>query len=221
MLARRARIPAALALSLVAAGAGQQAAAAPPAFKFPTGRINYNMDGKGTKGTVLLAWADGGKTFRQDMSMVSSMSGKTTMVNMWVICDGKYMYMHNPQMGKTVNRMKLTPEMLKNANGGLGMIAAPASKGKLLGKGTVAGKPCRIHELPQGQGAKMWVWEGIPLKMETGPKSPVATTMAATKVETGITHKPNTFKVPAGLAVKDLNIPRPGAPAPTGKGARK
>lgn len=212
------RAPLAAAAVLVAGVCAASQAAPANKFAFPTGRIVYKLTNPMMNGTSTLTWAEYGKKIRQEMSAKANINGKSMDLKTWVISDGQNLYSHNPMQGNVVNRTKLTPAMLQQAGGGP-MVAAPKNLGKPIGKATVAGKPCAIHALPQVKGAKMWVWQNLPLKMEmSGPQGP-GMKMEATKVETGIPVAATTFKVPAGMQVKDFQMPKApaGGPAPRKK----
>jgi outer membrane lipoprotein-sorting protein len=200
----------ALPAAVLAAATLAPAAAQAPGMKFPTGRISYKLTNSLMNGTSTFAWVESGKKFRQDMKAKMTNQGKTMDVSTWVIYDGKNIYTHNPMMGQTVQRMKVTPEMAKSmANGGIPMASAPKSLGKVLGKGTVAGKPCNVHALGDKGAGKIWVWENVPLKMEVTLGQAGAMKMEATKVETGVSLPATYFKVPKGMNVTDFQRPAP------------
>lgn len=205
--------------TLLLAGAcaviSQPGEAAPAAKKFPhaTGRIVYKLSNQMMNGTSTLTWSNFGGKVRQDLAAKVNAQGRSMDLKTWVISDGKTVYTHNPMMGNVVNRMKLSPEQLaKQGNPGMPMMAAPKGLGKSLGKATIAGKPCTIHQVPQANNAKMWVWQNLPLKMEMALGQAGGMKMEATKVETGIPLSPALFGVPKGMQVKDFQIPK-GAPA--------
>ena len=202
--------------------AGREASAARPAKKAPakkapagkpaatasmpsaTGRVTYSFQVAPMSGTSTITWIEGGKKFRQDMKLSGNAPGAPagaapTQVEMWMIGDGTYIYSHQPMMGKQVYRMKM-PKASPGAAGPAGLPVGGAQEGKLIGKGTILGKPCEIRQL---QGAKVWSWKGLALKMEnTGGAGP-AMTMTATKLEMPYKASPTLFKVPAGYTVTE------------------
>jgi hypothetical protein len=100
----------------------------------------------------------------------------------------------------------------------IGIIGAAVAigAGKVVGKGTVLGRSCEIRSFgpggQQGQ-SKVWLWNGMPLKVEaSGPQGGM--TMVATRVDTSPKLTPAVFKVPSGYQVKDMQLPTgaPGAP---------
>ena len=206
---------------LLIAGAGamlsQPGEAAPaPAKKFPhaTGRVVYKLSNQMMNGTSTLTWSNYGGKVRQDLAAKMNAQGRSMDLKTWVISDGKVFYSHNPIMGNVVSRMKLSPEQLaKQANAGMPMMAAPKGLGKPIGKATVAGKPCTIHTVPQAKGARMWVWQNMPLKMEMALGQAGSMKMEATRVETGIPLSPAIFEVPKGMQVRDVEMPKGPAPA--------
>src|SRR5688500_9823223 len=180
-------IPAALALGSVA-GASRPAESA-SAFPYPSGRIIYQFNAGQVSGTSVLQWIESGKRFRQDMKGTGTAPQAFTSVESWTIGDGTYMYVHQPNMGKQVMRMKIP----KAAGAGMGSpIAAGKGMGKLVGKGTIIGKPCEIREAGP---AKVWIWKGLALKMESrsSPQAPPVT-MLATKLEAPLKLPASLFK---------------------------
>lgn len=212
-----------LALTLLAAGRDPQAGAA-PSSKMPTasGRITYQMSGP-MKGSMVLSWTENGKKFRQDTKLTGTPpmppgagAPKAPMkMESWVLSDGKDIYTVMPMAGKRALRLK----GVKGAAGptgaplGLGQMlgdAASAKGSKVVGKGTVLGKPCEIRS---AKGGKAWVWQGIPLRMEIqmAPNMPMMK-VVATRVESAPKLSASLFKVPAGYQIQDMDVSKRGAP---------
>ncbi|MFN3651673.1 MAG: hypothetical protein ACK47B_19020 [Armatimonadota bacterium] len=216
-----------VAAAAVAAGAllSQREVPAAPTVKLPapTGRIAYQIKSSFMNGSATLAWAESGKRFRQDMDMKTSFPGAPKgqapqSIKGWAISDGTYLYMHQANQGKTVKRIK----MQGNTNPFASMMpmgGQVGNAGKVVGKATVLGKPCQIRE---AGGAKAWVWNGLPLKVEVaGPQQggvQLNMNMTATKLETAPKFAANHFKVPSGYKIEEVKPrplpagPRPGAP---------
>jgi hypothetical protein len=175
-------------------------------LKFSSGRVTYKMDAPSMTGTTVFSWLDGGKRFRQEMSTVGKTpQGKPMMISLWVIFDGKSLYVHNPMRGKVVTRTPMTADSLRNL-GGVGMFANRAKLGKVVGKGNIAGKSCQIFQ-PNPNG-KVWMWEGLVLKTEGTGGTAQTMKMEATKVETGITLKPTLFQPPKGMKIEEIAAPK-------------
>lgn len=211
-------LPLIAAVGLTAAvGAVPEALAAPQKLPSPTGKITYTLTTPFGTGKQTLTWADGGKRMRQDSSMAA---GKQPVTS-WVITDGSYVYSFTSFGPKQVSRMKLPPNVAGSGNAGLTMIGSASNMGKVVGKGTVAGKPCEIREVdsPVGgmKGMKVWMWQNLPLKMEMPSQQGVGISMVATKVEANAKVAASTFKLPAGLPVKDVQTPKPGSRPPVKK----
>jgi hypothetical protein len=68
-----------------------------------------------------------------------------------------------------------------------------------IGKETILGKPCKIY---QDDETKVWIWNGIPLKMITGSGS-METRSVAKAVSVGKKIPASRFKVPAGFTRKE------------------
>lgn len=191
---------------------------APAADKTPaTGRVQYRMTSQMMSGIMTMAWANHGKKFRQDMKMSVDRGGQKVSMNTWAVADGSHLYMHQPTMGQQVMRMRM-PKSGASAFS-LPGIPNPGAKGagKVVGKGTVLGRSCEIRSFgPGGQKgqSKVWLWNGMPLKVEASGPQGGGMTMVATKVETAPKLSPALFKVPSGYQVRDMQTPKgaPGAP---------
>lgn len=214
-----ARTCAAGALLLAGAILAPQSAetAAPAPFSHASGKITYKITGA-LNGSMTMSWMNNGRKLRQDISgtmkMAASQGGTKPMpLKTWVIYDGKDLYTANPMVANTALKMSASSGGAMMA-GGPGALGQPI-KGKLVGKGTVAGKPCQIRQQPQG---KVWVWSSLPLKFEATqePKS----TMVATSIST--THKPpaSKFAVPKGFTIQEFNMPQAGPAGARGRPLR-
>lgn len=215
------RLAVGTATALVAAGAAVPARTAPanlPKFPTPTGRVSYKMTGAAMSGTSTLIWADSGKRFRSDAAL--TMTGMTGSPNapkagaalgsgtlkQWTIADGKFLYMHLPMHGQVAQRIPQTPERLKQAASGAAVPLSGEGKGKVIGKATLLGKPCEIRE---SGNYKLWMWKGLPLKLEMMNQG-MNLTITATKVEAPAKLSATAFKVPSGYKIVDQ---QPAVPA--------
>lgn len=178
----------------------------------PTGRITYDFKVAALGGTSLLTWAESGKKFRQDITMSgtppNAPAGTPPMtIQMWAFGDGKNLYSYQPLMGKQVLRMKMP-------KGGAAAPGAPGAppigdlkNGKVVGKGTVLGRPCEIRQVGS---SKIWMWKGLALKMENAGGQGPQMSMVATKLEMPYNAPAARFKVPTGYTVTD-KMPEIGA----------
>lgn len=179
----------------------------------PTGRITYDFKVASLAGTSLLTWAEGGKKFRQDISMSGTApnapSGTPPMtIQMWAFGDGKNVYSYQPMMGKQVVRMKVPKGAGAGAAGTPGAPPLGAMKGgKVVGKGTVLGKPCEIRQVGT---AKIWMWKGLALKMESAGGQGPEMSMVARKLDMPFKAPASKFQVPAGYTITD-KLPSLGA----------
>lgn len=187
----------------------------------PTGRIVYRVSSAMMNGTQTLAWADNGKKVRQDTdSQVNpgltpgapAAPGGARPQGMafksWVIVDGGFAYISNPMMGPAVRRMDLkkVPGQ-RTGPGGVPNITVGKDLGKLIGKATIAGKPCNIHELKNREGkvaGKVWVWKNLPMKLEV-QSGQGAIMLEATQVEVPAKVDAAIFKLPKGVQVQDFD----------------
>jgi hypothetical protein len=167
-------------------------------------------------GTSTVTWIESGKRFRQESKVTAQQPGPNgpvpTKVTSMVICDGKYLYVHNSQQGKQFRRTPVAGKNVGVLTGSVPLTVDP-KKTKLVGKGEVLGKPCEIREASR---MRMWSWKGLPLKMEPAPGPASEGGLAAmlgslrvqaTKIEPGISPAPALFKVPAGYKVVDAKPP--------------
>lgn len=172
----------------------------------PTGRITYDFKVAALGGTSLLTWAEGGKKFRQDITMSgtppNAPAGTPPMtIQMWAFGDGTHVYSYQPLMGKQVFRMKMPKGGAATAPGSPGAPPIGNLKnGKVIGKGTVLGKPCEIRQVGT---SKIWMWKGLALKMENAGGQGPQMSMVATKLEMPFKAPASKFKVPAGYTVTD------------------
>lgn len=198
------------AVGAVALSGAAALAAGQPLFAFPSGRVTYKITGKPVNGTSTLTWTEKGKRTRQD-SQIQMQFGQSPMnVKSWSISDGKYLYNCSGMLGKTVTRSEIGKDPNMPGLSGLQALGENLNQGKLLGKGTILSRPCEIRQI---EGAKIWVWKGIPLKVTSPPNSPRGpVTVVATKVDTAYKPAASAFKVPAGYQVKDMKDLMPGGP---------
>lgn len=194
-----------------------------PRFALPTGRVMYKMTStggapNGGNGNITMTWANHGTQFRQDIQMSVGRAGsRVPPINTWMIFDGHTAYVAMPPMmagmGKIALKVSPNSAQLKQLSGG-GNIVGIGASGKVVGKGTVLGKPCEIRQAtsstPRGTSQiKSWVWQGLPLRTEIQSKSSAGAatsiTMVATQVNTSIKPAASLFKVPAGYTVQDMS----------------
>jgi hypothetical protein len=177
----------------------------------PTGRITYAFKVATLEGTSFLTWAESGKKFRQDISMSgtppNAPAGTPPMtIQMWAFGDGQNVYSYQPMMGKQVIRTKMPKG--GGAPGGPGAPPIGGIKGgKVVGKGTILGRPCEIQLVGS---AKIWMWKGLALKMENAGGQGPQMSMVAKKLDMPFSAPATKFKVPAGYTVTD-QVPGMGA----------
>jgi hypothetical protein len=177
--------------------------AAPAKAGLASGRITYRFQSPMASGTSVLCWTDGGKRFRQEMRGGSTGNRQMTMMESWTIGDGTYLYIYQPQMGKAVMRAKMPKAGA--AGSGMPLLSTDKKAGKVIGKGKILGKTCEIRQV---NGAKIWTWNGLALKMENkGSAQSPAMTMEATKLEPGVKLPASLFKIPGGYRVQDFQLP--------------
>jgi hypothetical protein len=193
--------------------------AAPAKMAPATGRVHYKMTGPTMNGTIVMAWLEHGKKFRQDMKMSMKMQGQSMKADGWTLADGTYLYSHQQTMGNQVMRMKMPKNMTAASIPGMPNPAA-AGKSTVIGQGKVLGYLCQIHRIgapdKPGQG-KVWLWKGMPLRVETKGPNGEGMTMVATRVETSPRLSQASFKVPSGMKIQDMQMPTGGRPGAAGR----
>ncbi len=202
---------------------------AAPATRFPTnsGMVKYHMTMGGQmaiSNDITMTWASGGARFRQDSLMHMNARGRAINIQSWTIFDGQALYMAMPngmpgqvQNRKVAMRMTMPVNYLERMATGRVPGIENAGAGRIVGRGTVLGKPCTIRVLPirypqmHGQ-VKMWMWQNLPLRTETsmmmtlrGKPQNVTMTMAATQLNTNIQPSPSLFRLPAGYQVQNMS----------------
>jgi hypothetical protein len=183
----------------------------------PSGRVQYQMTGPTSNGTMTLSWTDNGRKYRQDIRQTHGVGKRKGTMELWNVGDGSYVYTHHEMMGKQVMRMKIPPRAGGKGSIGTLLFSGGAETGPVVGKATLLGKPCEIHLRGPGKDGvrqKSWIWNGLPLRMETTSRQGPAMTMVATRLEAAPKLPPSLFQVPAGYQVHDLqpHLGRPGAP---------
>ena len=222
-------------LALASLSIEQVAGMAAPAPRFPTatGRVVYRMSSTGPAamaGTISMLWAQSGQKFRQDSRLKVRASGQSMNVNTWTIFDGKALYTAMPKLpgapasaANQVFRMKLPPNYLSQmAGGGMMGAAGGAGAGKVVGRGTILGKPCVVrvssYSNAQGKGRlKAWSWQNLPLRTEMdmqfkAPRGgartpPLRIVMLATKLDASAQATPSSFRLPRGAKIQDIQLP--------------
>jgi hypothetical protein len=206
-----------LALTAVQAQPNKQAAS----FPAPAGKVSYKITSPMGSGTSDLSWVESGKKFRQDVKLKIGQGQQQQAMDMWAIADGKNLYTHQPMMGKKVLQQDMPKDAMRLGLAGLPLVTGGQDMGKVIGKGTVLGKPCEIREV---RNVKLWSWKNLPLKwVMTMPQGapgapsapgsanaqPQSVTVEATKLQIPAQHAATLFKVPAGFEVQKAGAPTP------------
>jgi hypothetical protein len=176
--------------------------------------------------TITMTWADYGNRFRQDSQMHMGSGARAMNMNSWSIYDGKAMYVAVPGQDRRVLRMKVPKNFLSQiTTGGMGGLGVNSQATKVVGRGTVLGKPCeiRVSSANTAYGstkAKIWMWQGLPLRTEMAmtfkkakgkpargqmanmPPMNIAT--VATQLNTNVRPAATLFRLPSGYTVQDM-----------------
>jgi len=190
-------------------------------FKSPTGRVTYKLSSPMMNGSTTLSWMENGKKFRQDMSgevVRPSQPGQPPahgmQIKTWTLSDGVNIYSKQP-MNDSILRIKIPKD--KKGISPSPLMPTGLDTAKVVGKETLLGKQCQIRQIQaQGNAVKVWIWDGVPLKMQSSGQQSMS--MVATKVEVPARLDAAKFKLPAGAKVQDFNLPTgggaPGRPGP-------
>jgi hypothetical protein len=191
-------------------GADESATQAPPGSKFgvKAGMTEMTMEMMGMKTTVVSFWDDFGKKSLTEVKgeMMGSKMNETTIEK-----DG-YAIKYDGEK-KTGTKVKkdsafqdvsfhnMTPAQLQER----GMTEA--------GTETILGKECKVYTVdvdrmsgadsttqPMKVKGKVWVWNGIPMKMEMGDLMKMETT----KLEVMDAVPAAKFEVPAGITITEM-----------------
>lgn len=192
----------------ISCGDKKEGASAPPGSKFgvKAGMAEMTMDMMGMKTSVVNYWDDFGSKMHTQVSgeMMGMKMNETTIEK-----DG-YSFKFDAEKKSGTKRKgvstdmhfhDMTPEQLKEK----GMTE--------IGTESVLGKECKVYELdvdqmtgsqpgagqPAQMKGKLWIWQGIPMKMEMGELMK----MEATKLEVMESVPASKFEVPADITITD------------------
>ena len=181
-------------ISALAAGI---AVGAPPVqgpMGIRSGRVDYKVTLQGNSGAQSLAWTEFGARWRQDLTITYAMPGTPARpVSEWTILNGKNYY-NGQSSTRTATRVVLSPDARRKV-----LIGGMPTTGKAGGNAVVLGKRCEVR---QGEGYKVWVWKGVPLRYEATPqKNGLGMSIVATQIREDV-KLPNTlFTTPAGYKI--------------------
>lgn len=208
-----------------------------PRFPTANGNIKYRMtmgnhmtvsgqmptnDRRPMSSSSTVTWANYGARFRQDTQIRMNVGGRQMNMNSWSLYDGKAMYttlpngmLSQPTNRKIAIRMMLPPNYLNRMAMGNSPLGAGA--GRLIGRGTILGKPCEIrvtsfNNLNYKGRAKIWMWQKLPLRSEIfidfkiiGATANMKTSMIATQLNTDVKPSPSLFRLPTGYKVQEMS----------------
>jgi hypothetical protein len=228
------RLLGAAALAVLLTSAGHSAPEARLALPAASGRVTYRINSPLLTGTAIFAWTEEGRRFRQDLKQfIKTGKGGSVRQDLWAISDGTNLFSYQPMMGKQVMRSEVvvgepnTPaeaallaassESRKrvgnvvvgepNTPAEAALLAASSESRKRVGTATILGKPCEIFLV---NGSRLWVWNKLPLKVETYTgqgKAKRKVTAEAVKLELTVKLPASLFQVPSGYQVRDLQMP--------------
>jgi len=169
------------------------------------GMVEYEMDLAGiSTGTIIIYFKDYGniECTVTDMEMM----GMKTLTRTLEV-DG-YMYSLNMTQ-KTGSKSKLSEDDEEFApnNFNFDNISSEMKKEMKLeeiGTEEVAGKDCKVYELlVEGQKAKFYVWENIPVKYEMSQNN-LTMIMKAIKIEKNPSFPSGIFEIPSDFKITDM-----------------
>lgn len=86
---------------------------------------------------------------------------------------------------------------------GLTLMEPPADRGRRIGAGRVLQRPCEIYDK---DGARVWIWQGMVLRMQVTTPQWGAVTVEATRLTIPFPQDPSRFRPPAGTPVRDFPL---------------
>jgi len=206
-------------LLAIAYGAGEQASGGETAkqatskemmdagykrYRTKSAMVEYELSGA-RKGTETLYFDQWGMREAKHTSAETSFSGFSRKENSLTVMDGEWIYAIDlDRKTGTKTKNPLLKEITdKHGTKDLGEIGERIMKqtGEKTGTGDVAGKLCDIWEV-KNLGTKTWVWNGVPLKVQT-KMAGLEMTTTATRVKEGATIPEDKFAVPAGVRITE------------------
>lgn len=179
-------------------------------MKVKSGLVEMDMEAMGQTMKMVMYWDDNGT--RKAGEMNAEVMGKKMNMKMIEKNGIQYSYDAAQKKGTTIpakgglmgNR---TPDFTKMTDAEKKAINLQEIEGKEL-----LGKKCNGYSFTKdGVSAKVWMWENIPLLLESDAGG-MTVKMTATKLETDITIPAEKFEVPSDVTFTDANTPTMGAP---------
>jgi hypothetical protein len=169
------------------------------------GAVEYQVSGTKTGKQILYFDDWGSKEAKIEISEMR-MAGLIFKENKLTILDGEWTY--NIDMDKKSGSKIKTPLLkeltAKSKTNDLTEVGEKMLKqmgGKIIGQETVLGKKCDLWEV-KSLGTKMWVWNYIPLKIETVMLGNTIT-INAVKIDLDSNINADKFSVPKDVVISD------------------
>ncbi len=190
-------------------------------MKVKSGMVEMEMKAMGQTMKMVMYWDDNGA--RKSGEMNAEVMGKP--MNMRMIEKGGTQYSYDAS-GKTGIKMPAKGGLMGDQTPDITKLSDEEKKAinlqELAGK-ELLGKACKGYSFTKdGIAAKVWMWENIPLMLESNANG-MSMTMTATKLETDISVPAEKFEVPADVKFTEAGTPAaavpsaPGAPSAPGE----
>jgi hypothetical protein len=200
-------------------GAGDQLAddasdySGPRRYPVKSGIVKYELTGNHS-GSEVLYFEDYGMREAKFTKRTITMGGQTQSSSELLLITPEHMYTISLDRKEGIqSRSPFSGDFLAKSGAKnfreLGKMMLEQMGGKIIGTETIAGKECEVWEMKDA-GAKSWMWNDIPLKIEAKPMN-MSLLSTATSIETDVAIAADKFKVPAGIKISEAQ-PMPDMP---------
>lgn len=175
-------------------------------YNVKSGIIEYKIEGN-TEGTEILYFDNYGEKEAKRTKTKTTIMGFSQESDQLTLMDGKMIYMadfNTKTITKTENpSWDMMQELMEEGENleEFGKKMMEQMGGKIIGTETLNGKKCDVWEI-QSMGTKSWVYESIPLKIETNLMG-MKIKYVVTKLELDVSVPSDVFVLPEGFSEQD------------------
>lgn len=137
-------------------------------YQIKSGIVKYKISGQ-SNGTEEFYWNGFGQKEARHTETTVNIFGIKQRTRSLLIIDGNWAYSYNPKTNTAtkINYQEMTKNMAGKTLAGYSDSMIEAYGGKKVGTEKVLGKKCTVYELTNFNNYKVWIWKGLPLKMES------------------------------------------------------
>lgn len=183
-------------------------------MKITSGMIEMDMKAMGQTMKMVMYWDDNGA--RKSGEMNTEVMGQ--QMNMRMIEKDGTQYSYDATK-KTGTKMPAQGGLMGDGAPDITKLSDAEKKAinlQEIGEKELLGKACKGYSFTKdGIAAKVWMWENIPLLLESSANG-MTMTMTATKLETDISIPAEKFELPADVKFTEAGAPTMAAPSAPG-----